>query len=121
MDKILLNGMAFYGYHGLFEEEKKLGQRFSVDAELKFSLKKPGKSDDMNDSIDYGDAYELVKEVMEGKPVNLLEALAETISERLFQSYSILEACRIRITKPDPPIPGHYRSVAAEIFRERNE
>ncbi|RYG72673.1 dihydroneopterin aldolase [Lentibacillus lipolyticus] len=121
MDKILLNGMAFYGYHGLFQEEKKLGQRFYVDAELQFSLKGPGQSDDMNDSIDYGEAYEVVREIMEGKPMNLLEALAEAVSERLFQSFPILEACRIRIIKPDPPIPGHYRSVAAEIFRERNE
>ncbi|GAA0439489.1 dihydroneopterin aldolase [Lentibacillus halophilus] len=121
MDKILLNGMEFYAYHGVFQEEKTLGQRFYVDAELEFSLKKPGQSDDMNDSIDYGEAYEVMRGVMEGRPMNLLESLAETVASELFRSFSPLNACRIRITKTDPPIPGHYRSVAAEIFRERDE
>ncbi|TRM11137.1 dihydroneopterin aldolase [Lentibacillus cibarius] len=121
MDKILLNQLAFYGYHGLFQEEKKLGQRFYVDVELHADLKKAGRSDDMNDSIDYGAVYHVIKAVMEGKSINLLEALAETISIQLFQSFSLLDACLIRITKPDPPIPGHYQSVAAEIFRRRNE
>ncbi|ALX49423.1 dihydroneopterin aldolase [Lentibacillus amyloliquefaciens] len=119
MDKILLNQMAFYGYHGLFPEETKLGQRFVVDAELMLDLQKSSRSDDMNDSIDYGEIYNVVKEIVEGKPKNLVETIAEQIADELFRSFDLLEACQLKVTKPDPPIPGHYQSVAVEIYRER--
>ncbi|SFB31977.1 dihydroneopterin aldolase [Lentibacillus halodurans] len=120
MDKILMNQMAFYGYHGLFPEETKLGQRFLVDVDLMLDLKKSSRTDDMNDSIDYGEVYDVVKEIVEGEPKNLVEAVAEAIADELFRSFELLDACKLKVTKPDPPIPGHYQSVAVEIFRERN-
>ncbi len=121
LDKILINQMAFYGYHGLFPEENKLGQRFYVDIQLMLDLKNSSKSDDMNDSINYGDVFELIKGIMEGKPKNLIEAVAEDISDALFQAFDLLSACTVKVIKPDPPIPGHYQSVAVEITRERTE
>ncbi|WP_174615364.1 dihydroneopterin aldolase [Virgibacillus ihumii] len=121
MDKILLNGMEFYAYHGLYPEENKLGQRFYVDTELMLDLSKSAASDAMEDSIDYGEVYECVRVVLEGEPKNLVEAVAEEISAELFQQFPQLEACTIRVTKPDPPIPGHYQSVGVETFRERKE
>ncbi|WP_010531194.1 dihydroneopterin aldolase [Lentibacillus jeotgali] len=120
MDKILLNQMEFYGYHGLFPEENTLGQRFYVDVELMLDLKTSSRSDDMNDSIDYGEIYNVVKNIMEGKPKKLVEAIAEDIADELFRSFNLLESCKLKVIKPDPPIPGHYQSVAVQIFRERN-
>ncbi|PAE27033.1 dihydroneopterin aldolase [Oceanobacillus profundus] len=120
MDKIILNQMQFYGYHGLFPEENKLGQRFNVDLELYLDLKKPGESDNMYDSIHYGHVYELVQELVEGDVKNLIEAVAEGIAERLLAMFCLLQACKVTVTKPDPPIPGHYASVAVEIYRERS-
>lgn len=120
MDKIILNQLQFYGFHGLFPEENKLGQRFDVDVELFLDLKIAGKSDDMYDSIHYGEAYELIKEIVEGEPKNLIESVAETIATKLLKSYDLLHACRVRVVKPNPPIPGHYESVAVEIYREKN-
>lgn len=119
MDKIMLNGMKFYGFHGLLPEENRLGQRFQVDAELFLDLTKPGQSDQMDDSIHYGQAYELVKEIAEGEAKQLLESVADTIASRLLEEFSLLTACTVRVTKPDPPIAGHYDSVAVEIYRER--
>ncbi|HLR62800.1 MAG TPA: dihydroneopterin aldolase [Lentibacillus sp.] len=119
MDKILLNQMEFYGYHGLFPEENTLGQRFYVDVELMLDLKTSSRSDDMNDSIDYGEIYNVVKDIVEGEPKNLVEAIAEDIADELFRSFGLLEACKLKVTKPDPPIRGHYQSVAVEILRER--
>ncbi|UJL46512.1 dihydroneopterin aldolase [Virgibacillus sp. NKC19-16] len=119
MDKIMLNTMQFYGFHGLLPEENKLGQRFNVDVELFMDLKRPGKTDDMNDSIHYGQVYELIKEIAEGEAKHLIEAVAETIAEALLTSFELLTACTVKVTKPDPPIPGHYQSVAVEIFREK--
>ncbi|KAB8126415.1 dihydroneopterin aldolase [Gracilibacillus oryzae] len=121
MDKIYLNQMMFYGYHGLFPEERKLGQRFSVDLILELDLSKPGKTDQMEHSINYGAAYKLVKEIVEGEAVNLVEALAENIATQLLLDFSLLQACNVKVYKPDPPIPGHYQSVAVEIYRERKQ
>ncbi|MFA1822961.1 dihydroneopterin aldolase [Virgibacillus oceani] len=120
MDKILLNNLQFYGYHGLLPEENKLGQRFNVDVELYADLKKPGETDDMNDSIHYGEAYEIIKEVVEGEAKNLIEAVAETIAERLLANFSLLSACTVNVIKPDPPIAGNYHSVSVELYREKN-
>lgn len=119
MDKIILNKMQFYGFHGLLPEEKKLGQRFNVDLELIADLNKPGETDDMNDSIHYGQVFEIVQEIVEGESKNLIEAVAEAIAENLLKSFALLCACRVKVIKPDPPIPGHYESVAVEIYREK--
>ncbi|WP_077623929.1 dihydroneopterin aldolase [Sediminibacillus massiliensis] len=119
MDKIYLNKLAFYGYHGLFPEENKLGQRFYVDLVLELDLKKAGMTDEMTESIDYGHVYQVTKHVVEGTAKNLVESVGEDIAQQLFASFQNLKACSVKVTKPDPPIPGHYESVAIEIYRER--
>lgn len=121
MDKILLRQMQFYGFHGLLPEERTLGQRFNVDVELFLDLKKPGQSDQMADSIDYSMVYEVIKMVVEGEAKNLIESVAEAIAQNLLASFDLLDACLVRVIKPDPPIVGHYESVAVEIYRERTE
>jgi 7,8-dihydroneopterin aldolase/epimerase/oxygenase len=119
MDKIYLNNMRFYGYHGVFPEETKLGQRFAVDLIVEADLEKAGKSDNLEDSINYGEIYSVCKEVVEGKPFKLVEALAEKISAELLGQFSAIGSVTVKVIKPDPPIPGHYDSVAVEITRGR--
>lgn len=119
MDKIILSNMQFYGFHGLFPEENKLGQRFLVDLILYTDLKKAGISDDMNDSIHYGHVYERVRKIVEGEKKKLVEAVAEHIAGDLLHFFPELEACDVKVIKPDPPIPGHYDSVAVQIYREQ--
>src|SRR5699024_10411034 len=113
--------MEFYGYHGLFREEKVLGQRFLVDIELMTSLKEAGISDDMNDSIDYGKVYDEIKKIVEGESKNLIETVAEEIADKLIHTFTTLHACSVKVIKPDPPIQGHYKSVAVQIYREREK
>ncbi|MGG3915537.1 dihydroneopterin aldolase [Rossellomorea vietnamensis] len=119
MDKILLNEMEFYGYHGVFQEENKLGQRFRVSVELHLDLRKSGQSDQLEDSVNYAEVYSITKGVVEGEPRNLVEAVAEDISSRILETFDAVKSCKITLIKPDPPIPGHYRSVAVEINRSR--
>ncbi|WP_067841175.1 dihydroneopterin aldolase [Amphibacillus sediminis] len=121
MDKIILNELAFYGYHGALKAENELGQSFIVDLVLSIDLKKAGQTDDLNYTIHYGEVYTLVKEIVEGEHKALIESVAEQIAQTLFEHYKSLQACTVRVTKPNPPIPGHYNSVAIEIFRERSE
>lgn len=113
--------MRFYGYHGLFKEENKLGQRFNVDVVLFTDLTKAGKTDEMNDSIDYGHVYKVVQQVVEGKPYRLIETVAASIANQLLETFPSLFASTVKVIKPDPPIPGHYESVAVEIYREREK
>lgn len=119
LDKIYLNQLQFYGFHGLMPEEKRLGQRFLVDVILYTDLRKAGQTDDMLDSIHYGEAYEMVKRIVEGESKNLIEAVAEDIANTLLSGFNLLNACTVKVIKPDPPIPGHYESVAVEVYREK--
>lgn len=111
--------MQFYGYHGLFPEENKLGQRFNVDLELYTDLRKAGQSDEMTDSIHYGEAFEIVRDIVEGEAKDLIEAVAETIAEALLKHFDLLQACKVTVIKPDAPIPGQFDNVQIEIYREQ--
>ncbi|MBU9710487.1 dihydroneopterin aldolase [Evansella tamaricis] len=119
MDKILVSGMEFYGYHGVFIEEKKLGQRFSVDVELEVDLRPAGMTDDLNKTVNYAKVYQLVRSIMEGNPVNLVETLTERIAGTILVQFETVQAVTVKVVKPNPPIEGHYNSVAVEIRRER--
>ncbi|MFA9458020.1 dihydroneopterin aldolase [Halalkalibacter sp. AB-rgal2] len=119
MDRIYLNELQFYGYHGVFEEEKKLGQRYIVDVVMKLNLIEAGRTDELNYTIDYGDAYERIQSIVEGKPYKLIEVVAEKIAAELLQTYTLLQECTVKVTKPNPPIAGQYKAVAVEITRGR--
>ncbi|GAA4076014.1 MAG TPA: dihydroneopterin aldolase [Bacilli bacterium] len=121
MDKIFLNQLSFYGYHGVLKEENELGQIFQVDLELFLNLKKAGQTDQMEDSIHYGEVFNQVKEIVEGKSYALIEAVADKVAKKLLAEYDLLEACKVKVIKPNPPIAGHYQSVAVEIYRERKD
>ena len=114
-----MNEMEFYGYHGVFPEETKLGQRFKVDLIVEVDLSVAGESDDLNDSVNYGELYNTCKTIVEGKPYKLVEAVAENIASAVLSDFPLVSTCTVKLIKPDPPIPGHYRSVAVEIKRSR--
>jgi dihydroneopterin aldolase len=119
MDKIIMENMAFYGYHGVLQAEKNLGQKFLVDAYLSFSLKKAGETDDLNFSVNYGEAYEKIREIVTNEKFSLLEGLAERICSEIFSSYPMVQKLRIRVKKPEAPVPGIFDYFGVEIERER--
>lgn len=119
MDKIQMNKMEFYGYHGVFPEEKKLGQQFIIDLTVQLDLKKAGQTDDLRHSVNYAELYTCCKEIVEGESVNLIETIAEKIAGTILSNYRELDICTVKVTKPNPPIKGHYESVAIEITRRQ--
>lgn len=119
MDKILLNQLQFYGYHGVYPEETKLGQRYIVDLILYVDLRTAGQTDNLEKTVNYADIFSLVKDIVEGEPYKLIEAVAEKISVEIFSNFTTINKCMVKITKPNPPINGQYESVAVEILRER--
>ncbi|MCF6139653.1 dihydroneopterin aldolase [Pseudalkalibacillus berkeleyi] len=120
MDKIYIDNMKFYGYHGVYPEENKLGQRFNVNLVLECDLANAAKTDDIESTVHYGQAYEITKEIVEGEPKKLVESIAEDIAQALLGEFPIIQACTVKVIKPDPPIPGHYDAVAIEMKRSRS-
>ncbi|WP_047154296.1 dihydroneopterin aldolase [Aneurinibacillus tyrosinisolvens] len=121
MDKILFNRMEFWGYHGAFKEENKLGQRFLVDLELYLDLSAAGHSDILADTVNYAEIYNTSREVVENERYELVEAVAERLAAKILGDYNLVQEVLVRVIKPDPPIPGHYKSVAVEIRRARKK
>ena len=121
MDNILLEGMVFYGFHGVSPAERELGQRFVVDLEVGYDLRAAGLSDDPQDTVDYAALYRLVKDIVEGPGRKLLESVAEAIAQRVLEE-SDVDSVRVKVKKPEVPIKGSVLSHAAvEIFRERDK
>lgn len=119
IDKIYVNGMEFYGYHGVFQEENKLGQRFRVDLTVELNLKHAGETDDLEHTVNYAELYNCCKKIVEGEPYKLVEAVAEKIAKEILTNFDVVKYCTVKMIKPDPPIPGHYKEVAVEIKRGR--
>lgn len=120
-DKIILKDLAFYGHHGLFEEEQKLGQKFYVDAKLTVDASVAGESDRMEDSVHYGEVFEAIKAIVEGEPVHLLEKLATDIAKNVLDKFNDVYAIDVKVRKPSAPIPGQFDYVAVEISRTRTD
>ncbi|MEG6590841.1 dihydroneopterin aldolase [Paenibacillus barengoltzii] len=119
MDKIVLRHLEYYGYHGVFEEERKLGQRFYVDLELELDLHEAGVNDDLTQTVNYAEVHELVKGVVEKKSFKLIEALAEHIASVVLDTYTRVDALTVRVTKPHPPFDVHFDGVTVELYRSR--
>jgi len=117
MDRLLLEGMVFFGRHGALPAERELGARFTVDVELGLDLRAAGRSDLAADTVDYSRAYEVVREVVEGDPCRLLEAVAERVAARLLE-FNPVERATVRVRK-QPPVPGEFHSFGAEVTRSR--
>lgn len=120
MDKILLEGLKFYGYHGVLKEERTLGQKFVIDIELFVDLRNAGQNDDLLRSVSYAEVFESVKKIVEGSQFKLIEALAESISRSILDNYSLVESIKVRIRKPEAPVPGIYDYFGVEILRGRD-
>jgi dihydroneopterin aldolase len=118
-DKIVLEGMIFYGFHGASSAEQEVGQRFVVDLEVERDLSVAGLSDDLADTIHYARLFKLVKEILEGPSRKLLENVAETIASRVLAEYPA-DVVRVMLKKPEAPIKGSVLSYAGvEITRRR--
>jgi len=118
MDKIILEGMEFYGYHGTTPEEKLLGQRFILDVELFLDLQPAGASDDLDRTVNYAQVFETVQAIVCGPPYQIIEALAEAVAQALLEQFPVAEIM-VRVKKPQAPVPGLFTWVAAEITRKK--
>ncbi len=121
-DEILLEGMRFYAYHGVNPEERALGQRFTVDVSLTTDLRRPGQSDDLEDTVSYSAVYKLVRRIVEGEPRNLIEAVAEAIGAEILASFPPVQRVSVTVRKPEVPMKGSMLDAAGvRILRARTD
>lgn len=117
MDCIVIENLETFGYHGVFEEEAFLGQKFIVSATLYLNTRKAGKTDDLKESLDYGEVCQTIKKLVENERYQLIERLAEEIAEKLLLTYSKILKVEITVKKPWAPVLVSMDTVAVRIER----
>lgn len=118
MDKIILEDIKFYGYHGVNPAERESGQWFSVDVELYFDANSAIISDDITDTVDYSEVYRRVINFCKRKKAKLLEKLAGMIADDLIRNFPINEVM-VKVKKIHPPIKDFSGTVSVCIRRTR--
>ena len=116
--RISLNKLLFVGYHGLYPEEKKLGNNYAVEVDIDFNPKQ-AIIDQLDQTIDYVHVYAIVKKWME-IPTPLLETLVGKIADDILSSQALANKVFVKITKLHLPIPSFEGNVSVKIEKSRN-
>ena len=117
---ITLNDMEFYAYHGCYEEERVIGNRFSVTLRMAYDASQAAASDDLSDALNYAEAYRIVRKEME-QTSHLLEQVASRILNRLMDGFSQLQWAEVTVCKQNPPMQGPVRDVGVTMSLQREK
>lgn len=121
MDKIHIKNLEVFANHGVYPEENKLGQKFIISATLHTNIRKAAKSDDIGESINYGEVSLFIKDYMENNTFKLLETVVEKLAQELLLKYSGLLKVDLKIDKPWAPVRLPLETVSVEIERKWHE
>lgn len=117
MDKIYIENLEIYAHHGVYEEERKLGQRFVVSLVLETETRKAGQSDDLEQTMNYGAVAREVTAIVQEENYFLLERVAEVIAHRLLLAHRLLKQVTVKVKKPWAPVGLPLETVGVEITR----
>ncbi len=119
-DRIEIRGLRALGLIGVNPEERERAQPFEVDFDVEFDTSKAGHSDNLEDTIDYGQLALLAERVVAQEPHLLLERVAERIAEELLGADTRIDAATVSVRKLRPPIPADLATSAVSITRRRS-
>lgn len=117
-DELAITGLECWGHHGVFDFEKRAGQTFVVDLVLGLDTRAAAASDDLADTVHYGELAAEVKAAVERDPVDLIETVAQRIADLCLLDTRV-EWARVTLHKPDAPIDATFSDVALTITRTR--
>jgi dihydroneopterin aldolase len=117
--RISLTGLRVHGRHGVYDFERVQGQEFVLDVELELDLDPAAASDDVTDTVHYGELADRLVAVLAGDPVNLIETLADRLLTVCLAD-SRVEAATVTVHKPQAPIPHAFTDVAVTMTRRRS-
>ncbi|MFT4260286.1 dihydroneopterin aldolase [Microbacterium sp.] len=118
LDEIVLTGLTVFGRHGVYDHERENGQDFTIDLRLSMPLRDAAASDDVADTVHYGELAEKVAAVVAGEPVNLIETLAQRIADVALEDPRVHFAT-VTVHKPHAPIALAFADVAVTVRRGR--
>lgn len=119
-DRITLRGLRAVGHHGVFDFERRQGQVFVVDAVLHVDTAPAAASDDVEDTVHYGELADRLVQVVTGEPVDLIETLAERLA-RVCLAQELVERVELTVHKPSAPIEHEFEDVTVTVDRRREE
>jgi len=105
MGLIQIENMEFYAFHGHYQEEQIVGNKFLVTLSIEADMGKAAGSDNLKDTINYQLAYRLVKEEM-GKKSKLLENIAKRILDSIYNQFDGIQKVTVKVSKMNPPMGG---------------
>lgn len=111
---IALEGMHFFAYHGVFDEERRTGSEFIVDVSLNVDVAQAAVTDDLHKTINYETVFLICEEVMR-TPSRLLENVAERIALKIKHQWGFIKEMTIRIRKKNPQVGGHVDFAMVEV------
>lgn len=117
-DRITLTGIRAIGHHGVYEQEHRDGQEFVADVQLGLSLRAAAASDDVSDTVHYGEFAEEVAAILSGAPADLIETVAERIADAGLR-HPLVQNVTVTVHKPSAPITVPFADVSVTIARER--
>ncbi|MGH3722758.1 MAG: dihydroneopterin aldolase [Mycobacterium sp.] len=117
-DRIELRGLKVFGYHGVFEHERRDGQEFSVDITVWLDLDTAAATDQLTDTLDYGELAQRAAAILAGPPRNLIESVAGAIADDVMTDARV-HAVEAVVHKPNAPIPLTFNDVAVVARRSR--
>lgn len=118
MDKIIIENLELIAEHGVFKEEKFLGQKFIISVEMTTNTREAGKTGNLNASTHYGFVADDIEKIFTGESFDLIETCAEKIAEMILTKYPLISEVKVTVKKPWAPIRKHFDFVAVEITRK---
>ena len=118
MGQIALEGLEFFAFHGYYDEEQKIGNKYGVDIYLRTDLHAAGASDKLAETVNYEVLYRLTLAEMQ-QPARLLEHLAHRILDRIMSEFGQVRGCRVSISKFNPPLGGICQRARVTLSRKR--
>lgn len=118
MDRITVTGIEVFAHHGVLPHERELGQRFVIDLTLELDLAPAAASDDVADTVHYGELAAEVAALVARDPVDLIETVAERVASRCLADARVA-AVEVTVHKPAAPLPVVAAEVAVSVRRER--
>jgi dihydroneopterin aldolase len=120
-DQIIMNGMSFFSHVGVLPQEKRDGQNFVLDVIIHCRRLMATETDNLAETIDYGQAYLLIRDIVGQAHYDLIERLAGAVADTLLQTYRLAEAVDVTVRKPEAPIDGPFDYMAVRICRQRSK
>lgn len=120
LNKIIIDGLRMYAYHGVMEQERKVGAYFTIDIEVEADISQAIENDNLDGTISYATLFDIIKREM-AQPSMLVEHAAGRIAKAVLAECAAAENVRIRLTKENPPMGADCRGAGVELLIRKRD